>query len=77
MLRYRPIRTINAPIIQLLSPEVILEPEQETTNNIFAFDLTILIYKSINNDRRAEEHPIILMAGGTTEPPAKKNAEFI
>jgi hypothetical protein len=33
--RYYPIRTIDIPIIQLLSLEVILELEQETTNNIF------------------------------------------
>jgi hypothetical protein len=26
----------------------------------------------INNDRRAKKYPIILIAGGTTEPPAKK-----
>jgi hypothetical protein len=75
--RYRPIRTINALIIQLLSPEVILELEQETTNNIFVFDLITLTYKSINSDKRAEEHPITPMAGGITEPPAKKkNAEL-
>jgi hypothetical protein len=56
----------------LLSPEVIPELEQETTNDTPVFDLIILIYKSISNNRRAEEHPIILIAGGTTEPPAKK-----
>jgi hypothetical protein len=72
MLRYCPIRPIDVPIIQLLSPEVILELEQETTNNIPVFDLIILIYKSISSDGRAEEYPTILMAGGTTEPPVKK-----
>jgi hypothetical protein len=70
--RYCPIRPIDVPIIQLLSPEITPEPEQETTNDIPAFDLIILIYESISSDKRAEEHPIILMAGGTTEPPAKK-----
>jgi hypothetical protein len=70
--RYRPIRPIDIPIIQLLSPEVTLELEQETTNNILVFDLITLIYKSISSDRRAEEHPTILITGGTTEPPAKK-----
>jgi hypothetical protein len=72
MSRYCPIRPIDVPIIQLLSPEVIPELEQETTNNILVFDLIILIYKSINNNRRAKEHPTILIARGTTEPPAKK-----
>jgi hypothetical protein len=57
----------------LLSPEVILEPEQETTNNIPVFDLIIPIYKSISSDKRTKEHFIIPIAGGTTEPPAKKN----
>jgi hypothetical protein len=70
-LRYRSIRPIDILIIQLLSPEVILELEQETTNNILVFDLIILIYESISSDRRAKEYPIIPMAGGTTEPPAK------
>jgi hypothetical protein len=70
--RYRPIRPIDVPIIQLLSPEVILEPEQETTNDILVFDLITLTYESINNDRRAEKHLIILITRGTTEPPAKK-----
>jgi hypothetical protein len=70
--RYRPIRTIDTLIIQLLSPEVILELEQETTNNIPVFDLITLIHESISSDRRAEEHPRILIARGTTEPPAKK-----
>jgi hypothetical protein len=56
----------------LLSPEIILEPEQETTNNIPLFDLIIPTHKSISSDRRAEEHPTILIAGGITEPPAKK-----
>jgi hypothetical protein len=70
--RYRPIRPIDIPTIQLLSPEVILEPEQETTNNTLAFDLITLIYESINSDRRAKEHPITLIARGTTKPPAKK-----
>jgi hypothetical protein len=69
--RYRPIRPIDAPIIQLLSPEVTQEPEQETTNDIPVFDLIILTYESISSDKRAEEHPIILIAGGITEPPAK------
>jgi hypothetical protein len=36
--RYHPIRPIDILIIQLLSPEVIPEPEQETTNNTPAFD---------------------------------------
>jgi hypothetical protein len=71
MLRYRPIRPIDAPIIQLLSPEVIPEPEQETTNDTPAFDLTIPTHESISNDGRAEEHPRTPIAGGTTEPPAK------
>jgi hypothetical protein len=70
--RYRPIRPIDIPITQLLSPEVIPEPEQETTNNIPVFDLIILTYKSISGDRRTKEHPIILIARSTTEPPAKK-----
>jgi hypothetical protein len=72
MSRYYPIRPIDVPIIQLLSPEIIPELEQETTNNILVFDLITPIYESINNDKRAEEHPIILMARDTTEPPAKK-----
>jgi hypothetical protein len=72
MLRYCPIRSIDVPITQLLSPEVIPELEQETTNNIPVFDLITLIYESINNDRRTEKHPTILIARGTTEPPAKK-----
>jgi hypothetical protein len=54
ILRYCLIRPIDILIIQLLSPEVILELEQETTNNIFAFDLITLIYKSINSNKRAE-----------------------
>jgi hypothetical protein len=69
--RYRPIRPIDAPITQLLSPEVIPEPEQETTNNILVFDLIILTHESINNNRRAEEYLIILITRGTTKPPAK------
>jgi hypothetical protein len=56
----------------LLSPEVIPELEQETTNDTPVFDLIILIYKSINSDRRAEEHPTTPIAGGIIEPPAKK-----
>jgi hypothetical protein len=71
MSRYRPIRPINIPIIQLLSPEITLELKQETTNDILVFDLIILIHESISNNKRAEKHPIIPMAGGTTEPPAK------
>jgi hypothetical protein len=70
--RYRPIRPIDIPIIQLLSPEVILEPEQETMNDILVFDLIILIYESISSNRRAEEYPIIPIARSTTEPPTKK-----
>jgi hypothetical protein len=70
--RYRPIRPIDIPIIQLLSLEVIPEPEQETTNNIPAFDLIILIYESISCNRRTKEYPIIPIAGSTTKPPAKK-----
>jgi hypothetical protein len=70
--RYRPIRPIDVPIIQLLSPEVIPELEQETTNDTPVFDLIILTHESISSNRRAEEHPTIPMAGGTTEPPAKK-----
>jgi hypothetical protein len=70
--RYRPIRPIDIPIIQLLSPEIILELEQETTNNIPVFDLIILTYKSINNDRRAKKHLTTPIARGTTKPPAKK-----
>jgi hypothetical protein len=72
MLRYRPIRPIDIPITQLLSPEVILELEQETTNDIPVFDLITLIHKSISSDRRAEEYPIIPIAGSTTKLPAKK-----
>jgi hypothetical protein len=71
MSRYCPIRPIDVPTIQLLSPEVILELEQETTNNILAFDLITLIYESISSDRRAEEYLTIPIARGTTEPPAK------
>jgi hypothetical protein len=70
--RYRPIRPINVPIIQLLSPEIILELKQETTNNILAFDLTILTHESISSNRRTKKHPIILIARGITKPPAKK-----
>jgi hypothetical protein len=70
--RYCPIRTIDILITQLLSPEVIPELEQETTNNIPAFDLITSIYKSISNNKRAEEHPRTLIAGDTTKPPAKK-----
>jgi hypothetical protein len=70
--RYRPIRPIDVPIIQLLSPEVIPEPKQETTNNIPVFDLIILIHESISNDRRAKKYLTIPIARGTTEPPAKK-----
>jgi hypothetical protein len=72
MLRYRSIRPIDVPIIQLLSPEVISELKQETTNNIPVFDLIILIHESINSDRRAKEYFITLIAGGITKPPAKK-----
>jgi hypothetical protein len=70
--RYRPIRPIDVPIIQLLSPEVIPELKQETTNDILVFDLIILTHESISNDRRAEEHPTIPIARGTTESLAKK-----
>jgi hypothetical protein len=71
--RYRPIRPIDAPITQLLSPEIIPEPE-ETTNSILllAVDSIILIHKSKNNYRRTEEYPKTPIVGGTTEPPAKK-----
>jgi hypothetical protein len=72
MSRYRPIRPIDVPTIQLLSPEVIPEPKQETTNDTLVFDLIILTYESISNDRRAEEYLIIPMAGSTTKPPTKK-----
>ena len=72
MSRYCPIRPIDILIIQLLSPEVILELEQETTNDIPVFDLITLIYESISSDRRAEEYLTIPIARGTTEPPAKK-----
>jgi hypothetical protein len=72
MSRYRPIRPIDIPIIQLLSPEIILELEQETTNNTPAFDLITLTHESISSNRRAEKHPIIPIARGTTEPPTKK-----
>jgi hypothetical protein len=71
-LRYRPIRPIDIPITQLLSPEVIPELEQKTTNNIPAFDLTILTYKSISSNKRAKEYPIIPIARSTTKPLAKK-----
>jgi hypothetical protein len=77
MSRYRPIRPIDIPIIQFLFPEIILELEQETTNNIFVFDLITLIYESINSDRRAEEYFIIPITRGTTEPLAKKNPELV
>jgi hypothetical protein len=70
--RYRPIRPIDIPIIQLLSPEVTPELEQETTNNTPVFDLIIPIHKSISNNRKAKKYPIILITGGTTKPPAKK-----
>jgi hypothetical protein len=70
-LRYRPIRPIDIPIIQLLSPEVIPEPEQETTNDTLVFDLITPIHESISSDRRTEKHPTIPIAGGTTKPPAK------
>jgi hypothetical protein len=70
--RYRPIRPIDVPIIQLLFPEVIPEPEQETTNDILVFDLIIPIYESISSDRRAEEYPITPIARSTTKPFAKK-----
>jgi hypothetical protein len=72
MSRYCPIRPIDILIIQLLSPEVILELEQETTNDIPVFDLITLIYESISNDRRTKKHPTIPIARSTTEPPAKK-----
>jgi hypothetical protein len=72
ILRYRPIKTIDILIIQLLSPEVIPELEQETTNNIPVFNLIILIYESISSDRKTKEYPIIPITGGTTKPPAKK-----
>jgi hypothetical protein len=71
-LRYRPIRPIDVPIIQLLSPEVTPEPKQETTNDIPVFDLITPIYESISSDRRAEEHPTTPIARGITKPPAKK-----
>jgi hypothetical protein len=70
--RYCPIRTIDILIIQLLSPEIILELEQETTNDILVFDLIILIHKSINSNKRTKEYPRILIAGDITEPLAKK-----
>jgi hypothetical protein len=70
--RYRPIRPIDVPTTQLPSPEVTPEPEQETTNDTPAFDLTTPTHESISGDGRAEEHPTTPMAGGTTEPPAKK-----
>jgi hypothetical protein len=70
--RYCPIRLIDILIIQLLFPGIILELEQETTNNIFIFDLIILIYKSINNNKRTKKHPTISIARGTIKPPAKK-----
>jgi hypothetical protein len=70
--RYRPIRPIDIPIIQLLSPEVILEPKQETTNNTPVFDLITLTHKSISSDRRTKEYPTIPIARSTTKPPAKK-----
>jgi hypothetical protein len=72
MSRYCPIRPIDILIIQLLSPEVTPEPEQETTNNILVFDLITLIHESISNNKRAKEYLTILIAGGTTKPLAKK-----
>jgi hypothetical protein len=69
--RYRLIRIIDILIIQLLSPEVIPELEQENTNNTPVFDLITPTHESISSDRRTEEHPTTPMAGGTTEPPAK------
>jgi hypothetical protein len=71
MSRYRPIRPIDIPIIQLLSLEVIPELEQETTNNIPVFDLITPTYKSINNNRRTKEYLITPITRGTTKPPAK------
>jgi hypothetical protein len=65
--RYRSIKPIDIPIIQLLFPEIIPELEQETTNNIPTFDLIILTYESINNDRKAKEYLIILITRGTTK----------
>jgi hypothetical protein len=44
-------------------------------NNIFVFDLIILIYESISSNKGAEEHLIIPIAGSTTKFPAKKNIE--
>jgi hypothetical protein len=72
--RYYPIKPINIPIIQLLFPEVILELEQETTNDILlsAVDSIILTYESISNNKRAKKYPITFIAGGITEPPTKK-----
>jgi hypothetical protein len=75
--RYCPIRPIDIPIIQLLSLEVIPEPEQETINNILVFDLITLIYESISSDRRTEEHPRIPITRDITKPPAKKNTKTI
>jgi hypothetical protein len=72
MLRYYPIRLIDVLITQLLIPEVILELEQETTNNIPVFDLIILIHESISSDRRAKKHPTILITRSITEPATKK-----
>jgi hypothetical protein len=72
MLRYCSIRLIDTPIILLLFPEVILEPEQETTNNIPVFDLIIPTHKSINSNRKTKKHPTILMVRSTTKPLAKK-----
>jgi hypothetical protein len=75
--RYCLIRTIDALITQLLSPEVILEPKQETTNDILVFDLITLIYESMSSNEMVEEHPRTPMAGGTTKPLVKKNAELV
>jgi hypothetical protein len=41
-------------------------------NNILVFDLIILIYKSINSDKRTKKHLIIFITRSTTELPALK-----
>jgi hypothetical protein len=40
--------------------------------NHVIFDLIILIYESISNNRRAKEHPTILITRGITKPLTKK-----
>jgi hypothetical protein len=72
--RYRPIKPIDALIIQLLSPEVIPEPEQKATNNILLLAINSIIptYELKSSDRRTEEYPKTPIAGVITKSPSKK-----